>query len=110
MVLENGLCLTIWLLAHTKWKHFVSHAKCQVNKEELYTIEYRYPDVRYWYILGISVGIRDILVRIRIPGSVPLTYGSGFFGEFKDAKKNIFSYFFLITYGIHRHIIFSLKK
>jgi hypothetical protein len=52
---------------------------CQVsgNKEELYTIEYRYPDVRYWYIMGISVGIRDILVPIRIPGSVPLTDGSG---------------------------------
>jgi hypothetical protein len=53
------------------------------------------------------LGIRDILVRIRlrIPGSVPLTHGSGsgspdptpFFIDFKDAKRNIFLYFFLIT-------------
>ncbi len=48
------------------------------------------------------LGIRDILVqiRIRIPGSVPLTDGSGstpFFSDIKDAKKIIFfsSYFIL---------------
>ncbi len=50
------------------------------------------------------LGIRDILVRIRIriPGSVPLINGSGsgdptpFFTDFKDAKKKI-SYFFHTT-------------
>ncbi len=48
-------------------------------------------------------------------GSAPLTNGSGsnsgsdsFFSDFKDAKKNFFSYFFLVT-NPHRHIIFSLK-
>ena len=41
------------------------------------TIWYRYCE-RIWMILSeTSVGIRDILVRIRIPGSVPLTNGSG---------------------------------
>ncbi len=62
--------------------------------------------VRYFYILYEPVlGIRDILVRIRVriglPESVPLTNGSGsgtgsgsnfgsttFFMDFKDAKKN----------------------
>jgi hypothetical protein len=36
------------------------------------------------------LGIRDILVLIPIPGSVPLTDGSGSDSDFKDAKKNIF--------------------
>jgi hypothetical protein len=64
------------------------------------------------------LGIRDILVRIRIriPGSVPLTNGSGsgsgsdpapdpapdptpFFNDFKDAKKN-----FLLTCPQAHHI------
>ncbi len=49
------------------------------------------------------LGIRHILVRIPIGGSVrvPLTNGSGsnfFLQWLMDAKKNIFSYFFLITY------------
>jgi hypothetical protein len=51
------------------------------------------------------LGIRDILVRIRIriPGSVPLTSGSNsgfdsFLSDFKDAKKIFFSsYYFFIT-------------
>jgi hypothetical protein len=63
--------------------------------------------------LSIAVlGIRDILVRIRIPGSVPLTTGSEvgsgsapdptpdptlFFIDFKDTKNIFFSYFFLLT-------------
>jgi hypothetical protein len=46
--------------------------------------------------------IRDILVRIRIPGFVYLTYGSGscsFVADFQDAKKKFFSYFvMLITF------------
>ncbi len=44
------------------------------------------------------LGIRDILVRIRIPGSVLLD-PTLFFIEFKDARKKIFffSHFFLIT-------------
>jgi hypothetical protein len=53
------------------------------------------------------LGIRDILVRIRIPGSVPLTNESGsdsfLFGDFKDAKKNIsfhiFSYNLVLPTG-----------
>ncbi len=54
------------------------------------------------------MGIRDILLRIRIPGSVPLTNGSGsgsnsgsdsLISDFKDAKRLFFFiYFFLITY------------
>jgi hypothetical protein len=49
------------------------------------------------------LGIRDILVQIRILGFVPLTNGSGsgsdtFFSDVKDVKKLTFSYFFLITY------------
>ncbi len=52
------------------------------------------------------MGIHDILVRIRIPRSVPLTNGSlsgsnsgsgSFFIDFKDAKKYLFSFFFLIA-------------
>jgi hypothetical protein len=58
------------------------------------------------------LGIRDILVRIRIPGFIPLTYGSEsgsklriqtpdptpFFSNFKDAKKFLVLIFFLMTY------------
>jgi hypothetical protein len=49
-------------------------------------------------------GIRDILVRIGILKSVPLTFGSGsipyptpFFIDFQNTKKN--SYFFLSRYA-----------
>jgi hypothetical protein len=57
--------------------------------------------------LKTVMGIRGILVRVRIRGSVPLTNGSGyssrsdsFFNDFKDAKKNYFFhiFFLLITY------------
>jgi hypothetical protein len=59
---------------------------------------------RMYIIIGINavLGICDILVRIRIriPGSVPLTNGSesysGSDSFFHDAKKLFFSYFFLI--------------
>ncbi len=49
-------------------------------------------------------------MRIRIPGSIPLTNGSGpdptpdpppFFIDFKDAKKKIFSYFFYLPQAHH---------
>ncbi len=51
-----------------------------------------------------GLGIRDILVRIRIPGSVPMNTVMGpdpapdptpFFIDFKDAKKISFHIFFL---------------
>jgi hypothetical protein len=52
-------------------------------------------------------GIRDILVPIRIRGSVPLTNGSGSdSSDLKDEKKN--SYIFLITYPKAHY--FSLKN
>ncbi len=49
-----------------------------------------------WLLLGPVLGIRDILVRIRIRilGSIPLY---------------LFSYFFVLELT-HRHIIFILKK
>jgi hypothetical protein len=40
-----------------------------------------------------AFGIRDILVRIRIRGSVPL-----FFSDFKDAEKKIFHMYFFSYY------------
>jgi hypothetical protein len=45
------------------------------------------------------LGIRDILVRIRIPGSVPLTNGSGSGSDYflQGCKKKYFFAFFLIT-------------
>ncbi len=55
-----------------------------------------------------ALGIRDILVRIRIPGSVPLTIGSGsnsgsdyFLHWFKGCKKK---YFFLIICPQPHHL------
>ncbi len=64
------------------------------------------------------LGIRDILVRIRIPGSVPLIYGSGsgsnsdqtpFFIDFKDAKKLNFFIFFSHIYCPQAHHVQSKK-
>jgi hypothetical protein len=50
------------------------------------------------------LGIRDFLVRIRIPGSVSFTIDpvptpdtTPFFIDFKDAKQLFFNIFFLIT-------------
>ncbi len=79
-----------------------------------------------WYFFTISqltvnkrflrsvLGIRDIFVRVRIPGSVPLTYGSGsgsnsgsdfFLHWIKGCKKLMFfSYFFLITCPQAHHL------
>jgi hypothetical protein len=54
--------------------------------------------------LGSMLGIRDILMRIQIrlpPGLMDLDAApdpTPFFSDFKDAKKQFFSYFFLITY------------
>jgi hypothetical protein len=72
-----------------------------------------YPGQSYSYINDTSLPahekifqvleVRDILVRIRIPGSVPLTNGLDpdptldptlFFIDFKDAKKYFFSSYF----------------
>ncbi len=39
----------------------------------------------------LGLGIRDILVQIRIPGSVPLTNASDSF--LQDVKKNFYTYF-----------------
>ncbi len=56
------------------------------------------------------LGIREILVRKRIPGSVSLTIGFGtpdptpLFSDFKDAKKKFFSYYFLITYQLAHYL------
>ncbi len=57
------------------------------------------------------LGIRDILVRIRIPGSEPYLLlidpypgPTPFFIDLKDAKKNCFSYFFLITCPQAHHL------
>ncbi len=57
------------------------------------------------------LGIRDILVRIRIPGSVPLTNGSGsnsgsgsFLHWFWGCQKIFVSYFFLITCPQANHL------
>jgi hypothetical protein len=49
------------------------------------------------------LGIRDILVRIRIRGSEllangPVSGSNSFLSDFKDAKKIFFFIFFLITY------------
>jgi hypothetical protein len=63
------------------------------------------------YVRMSVLGIRDILVRIRIPGSVPLTNGSDpdpapdpitFFIDFKDAKKNFV--FFPVTFLQAHHL------
>jgi hypothetical protein len=51
-----------------------------------------------WLFLLAVLGIRDILMRIRIRGSVTLPNGSGpdsFFSDFKDAKKYFFHIFIL---------------
>jgi hypothetical protein len=61
------------------------------------------------------LGTRDLLVRIRIPGSVPLTNGSGsgsgstpdptyFFIDFKDVKNKFFFILFLIICQQAHHI------
>jgi hypothetical protein len=56
--------------------------------------------------LSPVLGIRDILVLIRIRGSVPLTYGSGSSSTLRLHK--IFFFFFLEF--TRRHIIFSLQS
>jgi hypothetical protein len=55
--------------------------------------------------------IRDILVRIWIPGFVPLANGSGstpdpapLFNDLKDVKI-LYSYFFHITYPQVHHLL-----
>ncbi len=53
------------------------------------------------------LGIRDILVRIRIRGPVTLANGSDSFLQWQDAKKKIHIFFFQLT---RRHIIFSIKN
>jgi hypothetical protein len=76
-----------------------------------------------WICLSLIIflavlGIHDILVRIRIRRSIPMTNGSSqdptpdptsFFSDFKDAKKIIFFHIFFLTTYLW-HIIFSLKK
>ncbi len=54
------------------------------------------------------LGIRDILVRIRSCGSIPLTNGSDSFLQWLKMQKKIFHIFFLQL--TRRHFIFSLKK
>jgi hypothetical protein len=44
------------------------------------------------------------------PSPDPSLDPSPFFRDFKDAKKLIFFSYFLLTYGTHRHSIFSLKN
>jgi hypothetical protein len=49
-----------------------------------------------FFLLKSVLGIRDILVRIRIPGSVPLTVGSG--SGFGSGFNSGFDYFFFIGF------------
>ncbi len=75
----------------------------------------KYRDLSGTKIFG-GWGIRDILMRIRICGSVPLTNrsvsnsGSNSSLTLRMPKTCFFSSYFFSTYGTHRHIIFSLKN
>ncbi len=117
-----GTILILLFSAPQQWAYCTSYKKksnTDMSESSLYsvgyagtvpkTLIYPYCWLKIWVLF--SVGIRDILVRIRIPGSVPLTNGSDFFLHgFKRCKKNIFSpYFFLLLLKGHKHHLQSKK-
>jgi hypothetical protein len=74
-------------------------------------------DLRKYNKHNSLLWIRDILVRIRIRGSVPLTFGSGscFLSSVADKMptKNFFEVFLLITvylFNVHLHLSSKTKS